>query len=68
MIQTYASTEAANPIMWGGRVPEAEEADQLAQCFTYEWDGAVGHMLRHWETPPTTTHVCHGDLVQILGI
>jgi hypothetical protein len=55
MIQTYASSEAAKPDMWGGRVPETEEADQLALCFAYEWNDAMEQMLRHWETPPTTT-------------
>ncbi|RAL66002.1 hypothetical protein DID88_005663 [Monilinia fructigena] len=55
MIQTYAAIEAAKPEMWGGRIPEVEEATQLAACFAYEWQEALGRMLRHWETPPTTT-------------
>jgi len=55
MIQTYASSEAAKPNMWGGTVPEEEEVDQLAVCFAYEWNDAVEQMLRHWETPPTIT-------------
>ncbi|ESZ96604.1 hypothetical protein SBOR_2971 [Sclerotinia borealis F-4128] len=55
MIQTYATSEAIKPEMWGGRLPEAEEAVQLAACFTYEWQEALGQMLRHWDTPPTTT-------------
>jgi hypothetical protein len=55
MIQSYASSEAAKPEMWGGRVPEASEADQLAACFAYEWNDALDQMLRHWRSPPTTT-------------
>lgn len=45
--------EALRPEMWGGRAPEPEEADQLAQCFDYEWNGAVNTMLRHWSVAPT---------------
>jgi hypothetical protein len=41
--------------MWGGRIPDALEAQQLADCFAYEWTEALEQMLRHWETPPTTT-------------
>ncbi|KAI9641934.1 hypothetical protein NHQ30_009803 [Ciborinia camelliae] len=55
MIQTYAASEAAKPEMWGGRLPEAEEAAQLAACFAYDWQTAIDQMLRHWESPPTTT-------------
>lgn len=55
MIESYANSEAAKPDMWGGRFPETEEADQLAACFAYEWNEALEQMLRHWETPPTTT-------------
>ena len=55
MVATYAASEAAKPEMWGGRVPEAEEARQLAECFAWEWNEALEQMLRHWDTPPTTT-------------
>ncbi|KAE8450269.1 hypothetical protein EG329_006697 [Mollisiaceae sp. DMI_Dod_QoI] len=55
MIETYAASEAADPNMWGGRTPEAAEAQQLADCFAYEWNDALAQMLRHWDTPPTTT-------------
>ncbi|KAM3075398.1 hypothetical protein ACMFMG_007163 [Clarireedia jacksonii] len=55
MIQLYAASEANKPEMWGGRIPEADEAAQLAACFTYEWQEALEHMLRHWQNPPTTT-------------
>ncbi|CAG8984008.1 hypothetical protein HYALB_00009017 [Hymenoscyphus albidus] len=55
MIDTYASAQANKPEMWGGRVPEPDEAQQLAACFAYEWKMALDQMLRHWETPPTTT-------------
>jgi len=41
--------------MWGGRMPENDEATQLAACFAWEWETAVEQMLRHWSTPPTTT-------------
>jgi len=39
--------------MWGDRVPEEEEVEQLAQCFEYEWMQAVMTMLRHWGVAPT---------------
>ena len=39
--------------MWGGRMPEPDEADQLAACFQYEWDTAIHNMLRHWQVSPT---------------
>lgn len=55
MIEAYAASEAAKPDMWGGRTPEDEEAQQLAACFAYEWNRALEQMLRHWDTPPTTT-------------
>jgi hypothetical protein len=55
MIEAYASSEAAKPEMWGGRTPEVDEARQLADCFSWEWNEALGQMLRHWDTPPTTT-------------
>ncbi|TVY48086.1 hypothetical protein LOCC1_G002050 [Lachnellula occidentalis] len=55
MIDFYAATESAKPEMWGGRMPEAEEAQQLAECLAWEWHGALDQMLRHWENPPTTT-------------
>lgn len=53
LISTYAASEATKPEMWGGRSPEPEEADQLAQCFEYEWGAAVNTMLRHWSIEPT---------------
>jgi hypothetical protein len=55
MIEAWAASEAADPHMWGGEVPDPSDADQLAACFAYEWQQAVDTMLRHWETPPTTT-------------
>ena len=55
MVETYATTEAGKPEMWGGRVPEADEAQQLAACFAWEWNEALEQLLRHWDTPPTTT-------------
>jgi hypothetical protein len=55
MVAAYAASEAAKPEMWGERVPEAEEAQQLAECFAWEWNEALEQMLRHWDTPPTTT-------------
>ncbi|TAQ89662.1 hypothetical protein B7494_g2036 [Chlorociboria aeruginascens] len=55
LIDSYSQSEASKPEMWGGRTPEPEEAQQLAACFSYEWNEALEQMLRHWETPPTTT-------------
>lgn len=55
MIESYAASEASKPEMWGGRTPGQDEARQLAACFAYEWNEALRQMLRHWDTPPTTT-------------
>lgn len=53
LIPTYAAVEAARRDMWGGRDPDPAEADQLAQCFEYEWNTAVTTMLQHWPKTPT---------------
>lgn len=53
LVATYAAIEAMRPEMWGGREPSPEEADQLAQCFEFEWNNAVNTMLRHWSVTPT---------------
>ncbi|KAL3418804.1 hypothetical protein PVAG01_09025 [Phlyctema vagabunda] len=55
LIDAYAASEASKPEMWGGRLPETQEADQLAACFSWEWNEATEQMLRHWDTPPTNT-------------
>ncbi|RDL36557.1 Uncharacterized protein BP5553_05909 [Venustampulla echinocandica] len=55
MIESYSTREAAAPDMWGGRVPDTDEAQQLAACFSWEWNEALSQLLRHWEAPPTTT-------------
>jgi len=55
LIQQYAAEMAAKPEMWGGREPEKEEEDRLRDILTWEWGEAVRQLLRHWETPPTTT-------------
>ncbi|EPE26695.1 hypothetical protein GLAREA_02608 [Glarea lozoyensis ATCC 20868] len=55
LVDIYAEAESVKPEMWDGRVPEPEEAQQLAACFVWEWKEALDQMLRHWETPPTTT-------------
>jgi len=39
--------------MWGDHQPSAEEIQQLAACFQYEWETAVQNMLRHWQATPT---------------
>jgi hypothetical protein len=41
--------------MWGGRMPENDEATQLAACFAKEWETVVEQMLGQWLTTPTTT-------------
>jgi hypothetical protein len=46
---------AAKPAMWGNRTPDPASAAQLANALMNEWNRAVAQMLRHWETPPTTT-------------
>ncbi|KAI1427133.1 hypothetical protein F5Y12DRAFT_200333 [Xylaria sp. FL1777] len=53
LILICAQSEAQKPEMWGGRFPSPEEAEQLTQCFVYEWTQAVDTMLRHWRTAPT---------------
>lgn len=53
LIGLVAASEAVKPEMWGGRLPEPDEAEQLAACFRYEWDLAVQNMLRHWSGSPT---------------
>ncbi|KAK8043473.1 hypothetical protein PG993_005903 [Apiospora rasikravindrae] len=53
LIRFYASSESWRKEMWQDRSPTEEEADQLAQCFEYEWTQAVDTMLRHWPNSPT---------------
>ncbi|KAI1077458.1 hypothetical protein F5B20DRAFT_551302 [Whalleya microplaca] len=53
LIPTYAQSDSWRREMWGGRDPTQEEADQLAQCFEWEWTQAVENMLRHWAVSPT---------------
>ncbi|KAF3765197.1 hypothetical protein M406DRAFT_340650 [Cryphonectria parasitica EP155] len=53
LVSTYSVLEASRLEMWGGRAPTAEEVDQLARCFEYEWNSAVATMLRHWSVTPT---------------
>ncbi|KAK8132291.1 hypothetical protein PG999_000464 [Apiospora kogelbergensis] len=53
LVQFYASSESWRKEMWQDRSPTEEEADQLAQCFEYEWAQAVDTMLRHWPNSPT---------------
>lgn len=55
LIHRYAAEMAAKPDMWGGRMPEKEEEDRLRDILIWEWSEAVRQLLRHWETPPTTT-------------
>ncbi|KAI0509623.1 hypothetical protein F5B22DRAFT_319384 [Xylaria bambusicola] len=52
LVLSIAQSEAQKPEMWGGRYPSPEEAEQLTQCFVYEWSHAVDTMLRHWRTAP----------------
>ncbi|GAW26670.1 hypothetical protein SAMD00023353_4200850 [Rosellinia necatrix] len=53
LVLTCAQAESEKPEMWGGREPSAEEAEQLARCFVYEWSQAIDVMLRHWHATPT---------------
>ncbi len=53
LISMYAVSEANKTSMWGGRPPTSDEADQLAKCFTSEWEKALNHMLQHWSGSPT---------------
>lgn len=54
LIPYYSNVEAWKKEMWGGRSPTREEADQLGQCFEWEWRQAVESMLKHWEGAPPT--------------
>ncbi|KAK4169622.1 hypothetical protein QBC43DRAFT_340274 [Cladorrhinum sp. PSN259] len=53
LISSYAEMEASQPAMWDGAQPTAEQVQQLAACFVYEWSGAVQRMLQHWQVAPT---------------
>ncbi|KAI5801152.1 hypothetical protein EDC01DRAFT_612492 [Geopyxis carbonaria] len=54
MVQEYATRTAHQPEMWGGLLPDAHNAAELARVLTAEWTQAVDKLLRHWQTPPTT--------------
>ena len=53
LVGAYAPAEASKPEMWGTKSPTAEEINQLAACFEYEWVTAIEVMLRHWKIAPT---------------
>lgn len=53
LIAYFARLQAARPETWNGRVPGEEKVGRLADEIVLEWEGAVGQMLRCWETPPT---------------
>ncbi|KAI9880961.1 MAG: hypothetical protein M1830_009455 [Pleopsidium flavum] len=55
LIQKHAHSLAAQPAMWGGRAPTASGIDQLATACVNEWNRALRQMLRHWDSPPSTT-------------
>lgn len=54
LIPTFAKMLAADPRMWGGRVPEdgVEAVEKLAAAFVEEWTTALEYMLRYWDTDP----------------
>ncbi len=53
--EKHARLEASRPDMWGGQTPTDTAVQQLANAFITEWNWAVETLLRHWESPPTTT-------------
>lgn len=55
LIQKHARLQAVKPAMWGGRTPTAAGIEKLATACVGEWTRALTQMLRHWESPPTTT-------------
>ncbi|MCJ1364540.1 hypothetical protein MMC16_003651 [Acarospora aff. strigata] len=55
LIVKHARLLAAKPAMWGGQIPTAAGTEQLAAACISEWSRALGQMLRHWDTPPSTT-------------
>ena len=55
LIRKHARLLAVKPEMWGGRTPTARGIEQLATACVNDWTAALNQMLRHWDTPPTTT-------------
>ncbi|KAI9805009.1 MAG: hypothetical protein M1833_006312 [Piccolia ochrophora] len=55
LIKKHANIMAQKPSMWGNRTPTAAGVAQLSSNFVNEWTYAVGQMLRHWDSPPSTT-------------
>ncbi|KAJ9257853.1 hypothetical protein C8Q69DRAFT_508433 [Paecilomyces variotii] len=55
LIPKHARILAAKPAMWGDKQPTPELIEWLSNECIKEWTAAVQLMLRHWETPPTTT-------------
>ncbi|KAF7562360.1 hypothetical protein G7046_g1768 [Stylonectria norvegica] len=53
LVAEHAASQAVGQDMWGTVQPSAEEVQQLAACFEYEWNTAVDTMLRHWSMAPT---------------
>ncbi|KAK4199161.1 hypothetical protein QBC40DRAFT_176942 [Triangularia verruculosa] len=52
LIPTYAAIEAAKPEMWGAIVPNEQQIQELAACFTQDWSFAITWMLQHWAVAP----------------
>ncbi|MCJ1314920.1 hypothetical protein MMC15_000234 [Xylographa vitiligo] len=55
LIPKHARQLAVKPQMWGGRTPTAAGVEQLAAACIAEWTRALTQLLRHWDSPPTTT-------------
>ncbi|MCJ1396347.1 hypothetical protein MMC18_009237 [Xylographa bjoerkii] len=55
LIPKHARQLAVKPQMWGGRTPTAAGVEQLAAACVAEWTRALNQLLRHWDSPPTTT-------------
>ncbi|KAI9848613.1 MAG: hypothetical protein M1838_000485 [Thelocarpon superellum] len=55
LIFKHAHQQAQKPSMWGGRRPSSHDVAQLADEFIAEWTRAILQLLRHWDTPPSTT-------------
>ncbi|KAJ9294568.1 hypothetical protein DTO271G3_6836 [Paecilomyces variotii] len=55
LIPKHARILAEKPAMWGDKQPTPELIEWLSNECIKEWTAAVQLMLRHWETPPTTT-------------
>lgn len=51
----YARTLASKKSTWGDKKPTADDVRKLIAAVAAEWNAALQQLLKHWDTPPTTT-------------